>query len=276
MKPLGKKDYSKLLEPIKNVSFNNLFARSVIEQKVDGKIFVDNTDNPQTYYVIHPYGMTLLFGNSNNDEFNSSFREYALNLNHVRGKHEWMQVFPYNWNNVLNELFKNNLIKSVDNIEKKEKGIIELNTRVNFKFNLDKYLRLRRTSSAPEIKIVRANKQIFRDMKGTVVPVNFWNNEDDFLKNGIGFSLFYNNKLASTAYSSFIIDDKFELGIETVEEFRGKGFAEITCSALIDYCIENNYEPIWACRLENIGSYRLAQKIGFEPFFEIPYYRLSN
>lgn len=276
MKPLGKKDYSKLLEPINNVSFNNLFARSVIEQKVDGKIFVDNTDNPQTYYVIHSYGMTLLFGNSNNDEFNSSFREYALNLNHVRGKHEWMQVFPYNWNNVLNELFKNNLIKSVDNIEKKEKGIIELNTRVNFKFNLDKYLRLRRTSSAPEIKIVRANKQIFRDMKGTVVPVYFWNNEDDFLKKGVGFSLFYNNKLASTAYSSFIIDDKFELGIETVEEFRGKGFAEITCSALIDYCIENNYEPIWACRLENIGSYRLAQKIGFEPFVEIPYYRLSN
>jgi hypothetical protein len=54
------------------------------------------------------------------------------------------------------------------------------------------------------------------------------------------------------------------------------GFAEYTCSALIDYCIENNYEPVWACHLENIGSYKLAQKIGFTPSALIPYYRLSK
>ena len=113
-------------------------------------------------------------------------------------------------------------------------------------------------------------------MKGSVVPFYFWDSEDDFLKNGVGFSLFYKDKLSSTAYSSYIHDDKLELGIETVEEFRGKGFAEYTCSALIDYCIENNFEPVWACRLENIGSYKLAQKIGFIPSAEIPYYRLSK
>lgn len=35
-------------------------------------------------------------------------------------------------------------------------------------------------------------------------------------------------------------------------------------------------EPIWSCRLENTGSYKLAQKIGFLPTAEIPYYRLSK
>jgi hypothetical protein len=35
-------------------------------------------------------------------------------------------------------------------------------------------------------------------------------------------------------------------------------------------------EPVWACRLENDGSYKLAQKLGFEPVLEIPYYRLSK
>lgn len=276
MKLLEKQDYKILTEPLKKVTINNLFARSVVEHKVTGKILVDDPGNPQTFYVVHPYGMTLLFGDCNNEAFNSSFRDYSLNIHHVRVTHEWMQAFPGNWDNVLRELFKDHLIKSTENKAKEETGIIELNTRVNFRFNRDKYLNFRKTNLAPDIRIVRTDKRIFRDMKGSVVPFYFWDSEDDFLKNGVGFSLFYKDKLASTAYSSYIHDNKFELGIETVEAFRGKGFAEYTCSALIDYCIENNYEPIWACRLENIGSYKLAQKIGFIPSAEIPYYRLSK
>jgi len=66
------------------------------------------------------------------------------------------------------------------------------------------------------------------------------------------------------------------LGIETIPVFRRKGFAQLTCSALIDYCIENNYEPVWACKLENISSCKLAEKLGFETCKRIPYYRLSK
>lgn len=276
MKLLEKQHYSKLVEPLQKVAFNNLFARSVVEHKIPGKVFVDDPGNPKTYYVIHPYGMSLLFGDSANETFNTSFRNYALNYNHERNKHEWMQASPGNWHNVLNELFKNELVKSADNTTRQETGIVELNTRVNFKFNRDNYQALRKTNTDPEIKIIRTDSRIFRDMKGSVVPAYFWKSEDDFMKNGIGFSLLYKGKLASTAYSSFIHDDKLELGIETVEEFRGRGFAAYPCSALLDYCIENNYEPIWACRLENTGSYKLAQKAGFIPSLEQPYYRLSK
>jgi len=112
-------------------------------------------------------------------------------------------------------------------------------------------------------------------MKGSVAPSSFWDSADDFFENGIGFSLFYENKLASTAFSAFIHDDKLEIGIETIEAFRGKGFVKYVCSSLIDYCLENGYEPIWSCRKENINSYKLAQKLGFEPIKEIPFYRLS-
>lgn len=34
--------------------------------------------------------------------------------------------------------------------------------------------------------------------------------------------------------------------------------------------------PVWACRMQNRGSYNLARSPGFEPALEIPYYRLSN
>lgn len=273
---LEKERYNELIVPLTKVKINNLFARSVIENCVSGTVYVDNKNEPKTFYVVHPYGISLLFGECNNKDFNDSFRNYALNTNKIRDKHEWMQAFPNDWNRVLYELFKDCIIKSSDNIENKENEIIELNTRVNFKFNHDKYLDFKKKNIVTDLKIVRTDKQIFKDMKGSVIPLYFWDNADDFYENGVGFSLFHDSKLASTAYSVFIHDDKLEIGIETVEEFRGKGFAQYTCSSLIDYCIDNKYEPIWSCKLENIGSYKLAQKIGFEPSAEIPFYRLSK
>lgn len=112
-------------------------------------------------------------------------------------------------------------------------------------------------------------------MQGSVIPKYFWRNEDQFQNKGIGFSLIYDGEVASTAFSSCRFENQLEIGIETLEKYRGKGFALYVCSVLINYCIENGLEPIWACRMENIASYQLAHKLGFIPTHSIPYYRLS-
>ncbi len=265
MIPLNNKEYRKIIEPLKSVSINTLFARSVIDQKVNGKVYVDDAENPRTFYVLHPYGMSLLFGDCNNEAFNLKFKEYVLNLDQKRDKDEWMQAFPAGWNPVLNSLFENH-----------QNSVVEIDTRVNFKFNEKKYLD-RKNNNLPEIgiKIVPVTEEIFENMKGTVVPSNFWNTADDFVKNGIGYAACYENELASTAFSAFIEKNELELGIETLEQFKGKAFAYEACSALIEYCLKRNLEPIWACRLGNTGSYKLAQKLGFEVSKEIPYYRLK-
>lgn len=276
MKILPKSNYKKAAESIKNAAINTLFAEAVIEQKINGEIYVDNIEEPKTFYIIHPYGMTLLVGDSENKEFNNQFKDYALNSNKARHKPEWMQAYPYTWDKVLSELFGDRLIASSENTEQNLSGVIELNTRVNFKFDQDKFIASRKPVIENDIKIIRTDSEVFRNMPGSVVPAYFWETEEDFLNNGVGFSLYYKNKLASTAYSSCINTSQLELGIETVPEFRGKGFAQYVCQALIDYCIEHQFEPVWACRLENTGSYKLAQKIGFVPTIELPYYIFGN
>ncbi len=276
MKLLDKNFYELLTNHLKQVKINHLFARSVIENKIGGQVFVDNIENPKTCYVVHPYGMSLLFGDSKNSDFNTKFLNYSLNATKERDKHVWMQAYPGDWDQVLAELYGSNLIRSAENNENRASGIVELNTRINFKFNREKYILNKTMSLPPTCAIVPTDKKLYEEMTGSVIPAYFWNSADDFIQNGIGFSLLCNKKLATTAYSAFIHDNQLELGIETVPEFRGKGFARLACSALIDYCIENDYEPVWACRLENIGSFKLAEMLGFEVDKEIPYYRLSN
>ena len=270
---LEESTYYKVLEPLKKVTINTLFARTVVEKHIDGKVFVDNVNTPTTFYILHPYGMSLLFGNPDNDKFNSQFRKYALNQDKTRNKYEWMQVFPDCWDEKLNSLFGNDLVKHSDN-SGNEKDKVELNGRVNFKFKQDIYFTFKQNMPKINCKIVRTDMDIFNDMKGSVVPMFFWKDAEHFCQHGVGFSLFYDNKLASTAYSAYVHDNYLELGIETIEEYRGKGLAQLVCSALIDYCLQNNFEPVWSCRLENTGSCKLAQKLGFEPVSKRTYYKL--
>lgn len=272
---LEPKRYQLLEKPLAELKINTLFARSVIEKKVNGKVFVDDVDNPATYYVIHPYGMSLLFGVDTNEWFNKRLLDYCLNKNKARNTFEWMQACPENWDDSLKKLFGDKMIGFSETAPAPNE-YVELNTRVNFKFNLEKYLLFKKSNiRRDEHKIIRTNQESFNEMKGSVVPANFWNNADDFCKKGIGFSLYYREKLATTAYSAFIFDKKLELGMETFPDFRGMGFAQYACSALIDYCLQNGYEPIWSCSLANVASYKLAQKLGFIPGLTLPYYRLA-
>ncbi|MBP8083133.1 MAG: GNAT family N-acetyltransferase [Spirochaetes bacterium] len=266
-----------ILEPYLNkAEINTLFARSVIEKKVSGKVFVDSISNPRTFHVVHPYGMSLLLGDTHNEKFNKEFYDYALNINRVRTKPEWLQAYPSGWDEVIAELFGEKMIRSSEINLNGKTGFIELCTRINFKFIKSKYESKCRRIVPDDCAIVRTDARIFEEMRGSVIPSLFWNNAGDFLNKGAGFTLLCDNKIAATAYSAFVYDGKLELGIETVADFRGRGFAELVCSALIDYCIENIYEPVWACRLENAASFALAQKLGFDVCREIPYYRLCG
>jgi len=266
-------DYQTVAGLIHPIEINNLFARSVIDQHVTGKVYVDNLDRPQVCYVLHPYGMSLLAGNHQIAAFNDWLRAYCLNTDQTRKHYEWMQAYPKAWDDTLKALFGQHMVKSADSSSDQSKGVV-LNTRVNFVFNKAKYQQLK-PSSEPKGQIVRTNQELYKAMQGSVVPQYFWDDVDSFCENGVGFSLLYEGALAATAYASFVHDHQLEIGIETVTRFRGKGLAKQVCVALIDYCLEHHYEPIWSCRLENTGSYHLALKLGFEPTRHWSYYRLG-
>lgn len=267
--------YQSVKDQLLQLPINTLFAQTVVDGHVNGKIYVDNIQLPSTYLIYHPYGMSLLFGNQNNPDFNDAFVKYALNLDNSRIKTEWLQTCPTIWNEKLSDLFGNNLIKE-EAVGEADKNKIELSTRVNFTFNEEKYNDFKRNQIETSYEIVRTEKNHFEAMKGTVVPRYFWNTADDFCRRGVGFSLIYEGKVVSTAFSAFIVGDKLELGIESAGEYRGKGFATQTCMALIDYCLQNNFRPVWACRRQNTNSMLLSHKLGFEPSMSLPFYKLVS
>jgi hypothetical protein len=273
---LAQNEYLKIEYLLEQVPFNCLFAHSVVLKHVNGTIYVDNTDIPQNAYILHPYGMALLLGNATNTRFENWLYSYLLNEEKSRRKDEWMQIFSDKWNTKMASTLSSKLIDSQQNVNLNYKDFIEVNRRVNFKFNAEKYLEFKNGFQAPSAEILRLDKQSTLSVQGTVVPNAFWNSAEDFIEKGIGFSIMINNEQVSTAYSAFIHDNLLEIGIETIEKYRGSSFAKLACSTIIDYCMGKKYTPVWSCRFENTKSFNLAIKLGFEPTLRLPYYRLCR
>lgn len=268
--------YSVLEEQIKEVQRNVLFARSVVEKHLSGIIYVDNVNEPRTSLIAHPYGMLLLMGDSNNIEFNDRFKSYAFNTAKIRAKHEWLITSSPEWDNVLTDLFGGSLIKTPENSGKEASGTIELNGRQNFSFNVQKYAQFEKRTIPEHDLIVKTDAVLFEQMTGSVIPQKFWDNAKDFETNGSGYTLLHNGEIAATAFSAFVHENRLEIGIETVEKYRGNGYAELVCCKLIDECLESGFFPVWSCRSENTASVRLAGKLGFETTLSFPFYRLSD
>jgi len=280
MKLLSANQYQKVAGSLKDVGFNTIFASIVVEGQIPGKIFVDDIRNPGTFLIAHPYGMSLLFGSASNDEFNDALACYMLDADKSRTKSEWLEIYPNAWKPVLERLLGPRLVSKQEmNIPTNsvyESGKVMEYTRVNFRFNLAKYVAFKTSMARHEFNVIRTDGKLFMGMQGSVIPKYFWRDADHFLKDGVGYTLMRDGEPASTAFSAFMNENQLEIGIETMEKYRGMGLSQYVCSAMIDHSLVNGYEPIWSCRLENVGSYRLAQKLGFEPTCYDPYYQLVN
>ena len=61
------------------------------------------------------------------------------------------------------------------------------------------------------------------------------------------------------------MNDKIaEIGVNTLPDFYGKGFATECCKKCISNILENDLCPIWSTSSDNLASQALAEKIGFE------------
>lgn len=99
-----------------------------------------------------------------------------------------------------------------------------------------------------------------------------WKSPTDFTSNGMGFALMDGEKIVSLSASVFASSARVEIDIHTEEEYRRRGFASITASALIEECLQKGKQPNWECFWENEESTALALKLGFDQLPDYPVY----
>ncbi|MBR4879136.1 MAG: GNAT family N-acetyltransferase [Clostridia bacterium] len=111
--------------------------------------------------------------------------------------------------------------------------------------------------------IKEIDKNIFTKLSGKVTPSLFWQNADDFIRQGKGYCIMHGEEIAAWAFSAAVSSDEIDIGIETAESHRQKGLAVIIAAKMVEYTISQGKNPVWACYYKNMASQRIAEKLGY-------------
>lgn len=251
------------------VPLNTGFARAVVEGQVDGALWVDRPEAPQVLHALHPYGMSLVWGEA-------VVQGLAPVLAHLRdgayrgGMDEWLQIDPrwqgLGWDRALG-------IPATPSAD--EAASCSLHTRINFRFDEALFLSRQHDARLPDGWRLRPATAEDFGLEGLVVPAQFWRDAAQFLAAGGGWCAEQDGRLGAIAFVSCRWGKDFEIGIETLAHARRRGLGRAAAARLIAEVLRAGLKPVWACRMENAASYQLAQALGFRPSCAIPYYRLS-
>lgn len=94
------------------------------------------------------------------------------------------------------------------------------------------------------------------------------------VERGHCFGIFKDGLLVSATEAPdlpYMADRVGEIGINTLKEFRGKGYAKIAAAGMIKYLVQSGKTPLWSCAADNKASTGLALAVGFAEFADLLY-----
>ena len=91
-----------------------------------------------------------------------------------------------------------------------------------------------------------------------------WPSLERFLEKGFGTAAVIDASIICWCTAEYVSKSKCGIGIEVIDEFQNKGIATSTAAHFLEYCLNQNVVAHWECDKDNIGSVRVAEKVGFE------------
>lgn len=92
-----------------------------------------------------------------------------------------------------------------------------------------------------------------------------WNNAAGLAASGYAWGALVDGTLVSVSCSFFVGETYEELGVVTVDGHRGQGYSTACTEALCRDVLARGHIPTWSTTPDNLGSIRVAEKLGFAP-----------
>ncbi len=258
IKKLEKTDYEKVRPLVKSLHYQ-LAVDALIDGTNPGWILVDNVENPQSVWMRTSEGF-FLAGATGNEEFNKELRiwieEYiaAGDPLYEGERYLWFGIDSDDWKQVFHEIAPSRSPLPANRIH-------YLCTEVKTDWR----------AMLPEGYEVRHFNRDLLAILGKNSPDHIdrfisttWESFENFEKWGFGLCTIHENKLVSYSLCDCISAKTCEIGIQTVEEYRRRGFATITAAAAVEHALSNGFDVVgWHTDGHNHGSIGTAEKVGF-------------
>ncbi len=221
-------------------------------QKVMGKVFVTDLDNPRSAYAY--VGCFTFYAGEPDREL-------------VKNKPEGFVIMtPQNeaWASLIEDCYPS--------ANKVTRYAIKKDTKFD-RESLRKYV-----DDLPEGYELRAiDSDLYDRCLEDPVTTDFvssFESKEAYLEIGRGMVIIKDGRIVSGASSYTSYKEGIEIEVDTVPDERRKGLATIVCAALILRCLDDNLYPSWDA--QNINSVHLAQKLGYEFDHEYVAYEVDH
>ena len=253
---LKKEEYIDILELLgRSDNIHNVFVHSVIEQKQQGKIFVNNRTNPTSGLIVNQGGCYYVFGEVSDGSFNQLLVDYLRDPTNHANFYD-LYLSSLDWLDMLKDSLEGNVVQL-----KRTHYVLE---------DMDK--ELREVTSPEGFELKEIDNFLFEKYKREIDDsyAYLWESPNSYLQHAFGFCLLENDEFASIC-NTFYVDSKFIApDIITLNNFRKLGLATLVCSQFIKKSQELGLKPYWDCDAGNEASNKLAQKLGFKKVGDVP------
>jgi len=240
-----------IVHPFMNdINFETAYLYSIVENRQDGRIFVDNIESPRTVLLWHYCGFAYVIGNTANDNFNRDIVKLLSGEFEDNQRRFVLHMNDKIWNEKIIKITENNFD-------------INQTQRYIFRFNRERY-KIQDYSVSNTYRISEIDQNVLSKLNGRIIPSFSWQTSESFLQRGKGFCFINNNDICCTAFSSGIGNGQIDIGVETAGPSCGKGLGTLIAAQMVEYSLKNGYEPAWGCDTKNVASAAIACKLGFE------------
>jgi RimJ/RimL family protein N-acetyltransferase len=246
MEQLQPDDYPAVAGIVQNTR-HELSIASVIAGINPGEIFVDHVQAPKSTLIKTPECIVVA-GDATNNEFNRAVRDQIDFF-------EPIQCDSDEWVLHLQEFHPNVFLKAYK--------------RMHYQLHEMRYVDYQKDLH-PQASLARIDHALLeqRNLKNHQNVLDWilrnWRTIEHFETYGLGMCIRNQTDIISWCLMDCRLGEQAEIGIQTDPAYRRQGFGAITVAATVAACLTQGIHTIgWHCVATNIGSRKVAEKVGF-------------
>ncbi len=248
----------------------SLSIRAALEGNNPGRIFVDDVERPRTAFALTVEGY-LLAGEHDNPATNEALRRFLkeqifTGQVFVNGNESLsLAVHPSAWETKLTELIPTHEIEKLERYHYLCRAV---------KFDWRNHLPEGYTLHRVDATLMNDPQVVWPDpVREFFNPAEMWGALENFWAKGVSFCILHEQQVVAWCTCDCVAGSQIDVGIVTRPGYRRRGLAAIAVAATVEYCLSHGFSAVgWHCNAQNTGSWKTAEKVGFERNREYAYY----
>jgi GNAT superfamily N-acetyltransferase len=249
---------------------HSLSIKAVLGGNNLGRVFVNDPADPHWAFAMTIEGY-LLGGNPNNAAARQHLADFFME-EIFTGKTYLddnttmtLGVDPSGWEDYLLEMIPTHELEKLDRYQ-----YLCREVKFDWRSQLPDGFTIRPVEAA---MLVEGAKEVDPYVAEWGFMLKGWHSLEKFFSEGGGMAVLHEGRVVGWSLADCYYQDQIDIGIVIAPEHRRHGLAACTAAAMTERCLERGFKQVgWHCQDTNIGSWKTAEKVGFQRASEYNYF----